>query len=242
MKTVANHSQSPTPKVIITRPTTDNSAKMLIAIPVTTVAITVFIGILIVVLYSLRSVSRCLFDNILVYWFLVVLLGRLSNTNQSQQEMKCGVVRNPAYDVVHVQGSAGVGLEPDYNMENNPLYEMRIKSNKRHSHQTEIAAGVGVYENVDNAALWGRGKLFPNSSTHVFKLESTCINNIYIVHICVLANTTLLIGSSNGSSHCEIIAFCAFFLLTTYAHNPKVEITVIENYSYVYTLCSLRLC
>ena len=62
MTTVANHSQSPTPKVMITRPTTDNSAKMLIAIPVTTVAITVFIVIIIVVLYSLRSVSRCLFD------------------------------------------------------------------------------------------------------------------------------------------------------------------------------------
>ena len=67
MKTMANHSQSPTPKVMITRPTTDNSAIMLIAIPVTTVAITVFIGIIMVVLYSLRSVSRCLFDNILVY-------------------------------------------------------------------------------------------------------------------------------------------------------------------------------
>ena len=64
-----------------------------------------------------------------------MLLGRLIDTNQSQQEMKCGVVGNPAYDVVHVQGSAGDGLEPDYNMENNPLYEMRIKSNERHSHK-----------------------------------------------------------------------------------------------------------
>ena len=42
--------------------------------------------------------------------------------------MKCGVLGNTAYDVVHVQGSAGDGLEPDYNMKNNPLYEMRIKS------------------------------------------------------------------------------------------------------------------
>ena len=42
------------------------------------------------------------------------LLGRW---NQSQQEMKCDVVENPAYDVVHVQASAGDGLEPDYNME-----------------------------------------------------------------------------------------------------------------------------
>ena len=65
--------------------------------------------------------------------------------------MKYGVVGNHAYDVAHVQGSAGDGLEPDYNMENNPLYEMRIKSNERHSHKTETAAGTGVYENV---ALW----------------------------------------------------------------------------------------
>ena len=72
---------------------------------------------------------------------MVVLLGRWRDTNQSQQEMKCGVVGNPAYDVVHVQGSAGDGLEPDYNMENNPLYEMWIKSNERHSHKTEKAAG-----------------------------------------------------------------------------------------------------
>ena len=80
---------------------------------------------------------------------MVVLLGRWSDTNQSQQEMKCGVVGNPAYDVVHVQCSAGDGLEPDYNTENNPLYEMGIKSNfKRHSHKTETAAGAGVYENV----------------------------------------------------------------------------------------------
>ena len=77
-----------------------------------------------------------------------MLLGRLIDTNQSQQEMKGGVMGNPAYDVVHVQGLAGDGLEPDYNMENNSLYEMRIKSNERHSHKTETAAGVGVYENV----------------------------------------------------------------------------------------------
>ena len=63
---------------------------------------------------------------------LIILLGRWSDTNQSQQ---CGVVGNPAYDVVHVQDSAGDGLEPDYNMENNPLYEMRIKSNERQKKQ-----------------------------------------------------------------------------------------------------------
>ena len=67
--------------------------------------------------------------------------------------MKCGVVGNPAYDVVHVQGSAGDGLEPDYNMENNPLYEMRIKSNERHSHKTDTAAGASVYDNVNNVSL-----------------------------------------------------------------------------------------
>ena len=97
-------------------------------------------------------VNVCLWGALL---FLVVLPGRWSDTNQSQQEMKCGGVGNPAYDVVHVQGSAGDGLEPDYNMENNPLYEMRIKSNERYSHKTEKAAGTCVYENV---ALWGRRK------------------------------------------------------------------------------------
>ena len=67
--------------------------------------------------------------------------------------MKCGVVGNPVYDVVHVQCSAGYGLEPDYNMEYNPLYEMSSKSNERHSQKTETGAGAGVYENVDNVTL-----------------------------------------------------------------------------------------
>ena len=61
--------------------------------------------------------------------------------------MKCGVVGNPAYEVVHVQGSAGDGVEPDYNMENNPLYEMKIMS---HPHKTETPAGPHVYETVDS--------------------------------------------------------------------------------------------
>ena len=30
--------------------------------------------------------------------------------------MKCGVAENPAFDVVHVQESAGDRLKPDYNM------------------------------------------------------------------------------------------------------------------------------
>ena len=64
--------------------------------------------------------------------------------------MKCGVVGNPAYDVVHVQVLAGDRLGPDYNMDNNPLYEMRIMSNERHSHKT---TGPHVYETVDNVAV-----------------------------------------------------------------------------------------
>ena len=63
--------------------------------------------------------------------------------------MKCGVVGNPAYDVVHVQGSAGDRLRLAYNMDSNPLYEMRIMSNERHSHKTVTPAGPHVYENVD---------------------------------------------------------------------------------------------
>ena len=58
------------------------------------------------------------------------------------------MVENSAYGV-HVQGSAGDRLEPDYNMENNPLYEMRILSNERHSQKTETPALVPVYETVD---------------------------------------------------------------------------------------------
>ena len=63
--------------------------------------------------------------------------------------MKCGVVGNPAYDVVHVQGSAGDRLGPAYNMDSNPLYEMRIMSIERHSHKAVTPAGPHVYEHVD---------------------------------------------------------------------------------------------
>ena len=63
--------------------------------------------------------------------------------------MKCGVVGNPAYDVVHVQGSAGDRLGPAYNMDSNPLYEMRIMSNERHSHKAVTPDRPHVYENVD---------------------------------------------------------------------------------------------
>ena len=63
--------------------------------------------------------------------------------------MKCGVVGNPAYDVVHVQGSAGDRLGPAYNMDSNPLYEMRIMSNERHSHKTVTPDRLHVYEHVD---------------------------------------------------------------------------------------------
>ena len=44
----------------------------------------------------------------------------LVNPGNSSQEEKCYVVENSAYGVT-VQGSAGGRLEPDYNMENNPL-------------------------------------------------------------------------------------------------------------------------
>jgi hypothetical protein len=54
------------------------------------------------------------------------------------------VVENSAYGV-HVQGSAGDRLEPDYNMENNPLYEMRMEG---HSQKTETHTPVHVYETV----------------------------------------------------------------------------------------------
>ena len=77
-------------------------------------------------------------------------VGLGSQSKKGQQE-KCGVVVNSAYGV-RVEGSAGDRLEPDYNMENNPLYEMRIKSNEGHSHKTETPASVHVYETVDNVA------------------------------------------------------------------------------------------
>ncbi|CAI8026934.1 hypothetical protein GBAR_LOCUS15427 [Geodia barretti] len=51
------------------------------------------------------------------------------------------------------QDSAGDRLEPDYNMENNPLYEMGILSNEGHSHKTQTPAPVLVYETVDSVAL-----------------------------------------------------------------------------------------
>ena len=45
----------------------------------------------------------------------------IGSTHRSRsQEEKCDVVENSAYGVT-VQGSAGDRLEPDYNMENNPL-------------------------------------------------------------------------------------------------------------------------
>ena len=48
------------------------------------------------------------------------------------------MVGNPAYDVVHVQGSAGDRLGLAYNMDSNPLYEA-VTPDRPH-----------VYENVDN--------------------------------------------------------------------------------------------
>ena len=75
----------------------------------------------------------------------------IGSTHRSRsQEEKCDVVENSAYGVT-VQGSAGDRLEPDYNMENNRLYEMRILSNDRHSHKT--APAVPVYETIDSVAV-----------------------------------------------------------------------------------------
>ena len=48
------------------------------------------------------------------------------------------MVENSSYGVT-VEGGR---LEPDYNMENNPLYEMRSLSNDRHSHKTQTTAPV----------------------------------------------------------------------------------------------------
>ena len=63
------------------------------------------------------------------------------------------MVENSAYGVT-VQGSAGDRLEPDYNMENNPPYEMRSLSNDQHSHKTQTAAPVvPVYETVDSVII-----------------------------------------------------------------------------------------
>ena len=60
------------------------------------------------------------------------------------------MMENSAYGVT-VQGSAG---DPDYNMENNPLYEMRSLSNDTHSHKTQTTAPVvPVYETVDSVTV-----------------------------------------------------------------------------------------
>ena len=63
------------------------------------------------------------------------------------------MVENSAYGVT-VQGSAGDRLEPDYNMENNPLYEMRSLSDDTYSHKTQTQApAVPVYETVDSVTV-----------------------------------------------------------------------------------------
>ena len=82
---------------------------------------------------------------------MLICVKFIGSTNKNRQQEKCDVVDNSAYGV-HVQGSAGDRLEPDYNMENNPLYEMRILSNEGHSHNTQTLAPVPVYETVDRVA------------------------------------------------------------------------------------------
>ena len=74
-------------------------------------------------------------------------------SGESNHVVKCDLVENSTYGVT-VQGSAGDRMEPDYNMENNPLYEMRSLSNDTHSHKTQTAApAVPVYETVDSVAV-----------------------------------------------------------------------------------------
>ena len=76
--------------------------------------------------------------------------GLLVYSGKNSQEEKCDVMENFAYGAT-AQGSAGDRLEPDYNMENNPLYEMRSLSNDTHSHKTQTAApAVPVYETIDS--------------------------------------------------------------------------------------------
>ena len=73
------------------------------------------------------------------------------------------MVENSAYGVT-VQGSAGDRLEPDYNMENNPLYEMRSLSNDTHSHKTQTTpapvASPCVYMTLLIALKKSRWKTF----------------------------------------------------------------------------------
>ena len=68
-----------------------------------------------------------------LYWDLYITF---YSGESSSQEEKCDMVENSAYGVT-VQDSAGDRLEPDYNMENNPLYEMRSLSSDTHSHKTQ---------------------------------------------------------------------------------------------------------
>ena len=68
----------------------------------------------------------------------------IGSTHKSSSQEKCDVVENSAYGVT-VQGSAGDRLEPDYNMENNPLYEMRSLST--------TAPTVPVYETIDSVTV-----------------------------------------------------------------------------------------
>ena len=91
----------------------------------TLLVITVSIVIILLIIY--RHCKLSLLFCVLLH-YSCAFVGSIHS--QSQQE-KCDVVENSAYGV-HVQGSAGDRLEPDYNMEDNPLYEMRILSNEGH--------------------------------------------------------------------------------------------------------------
>ena len=54
------------------------------------------------------------------------------------------MVENSAYGGT-VQGSAGDRLEPYYNMENNPLYEMRSLSIYNEGHKTQTIASFSSH-------------------------------------------------------------------------------------------------
>ena len=83
---------------------------------------------------------------------------------------------NPAYDVVHVQGSAGDRLGPDYNMD-----EMRIMPNERHSHKTVTPAGPRVYENVDTPRKQTTRKYFTPSVTLTLDNHSLVVASLFHV-------------------------------------------------------------
>ena len=115
----------------VTENSSDGSSVIVIVVPVSTAGtLLVFttIAVLLVVIVFLICLQNVNFVGI-------------GSTHKSSSQEKCDVVENSAYGVT-VQGSAGGRLEPNYNMENNPLYEMRSLSNDTHSPKTQTTAPV----------------------------------------------------------------------------------------------------